>query len=80
VPLTVTRTSDNSNVSGSTNAQGVIRSDPATMAPFAAWKNTSPVDSFTVTFGPGVDLSRISDIQIAIDYAFTYRADSTLTP
>ena len=80
VPLTVTRTSDNSNVSGSTNAQGALRSDPATMAPFAAWKNASPVDSFTVTFGPGVDLSRISDIQIAIDYTFTYRADSTLTP
>src|SRR6185369_6875504 len=76
LPLTVTRTSDNSNVGGSTNAQGALRSDPATMAPFAAWKNASPVDSFTVTFGPGVDLSRISDIQIAIDYTFTYRADS----
>jgi len=80
VPLTVTRLSDNSNVSGTTNAQGFIQGNAATMAPFAAWKNATPVDSFTVSFGPGVDLTRISDIQLAIDYTFEYRADSALTP
>jgi Tc toxin complex TcA C-terminal TcB-binding domain len=73
--VTVTRKSDNSAASGTTDATGTLKGDPATMAPFAAWKNSSPLDTFTVSFANGVDVTKISDVQLFFSYAFTYRAD-----
>jgi hypothetical protein len=76
--LTVTRGSDNSAVNATTDAAGRVLGDPATMAPFNAWKGASPADTFTVALGAAVDASKIGDVQLALDYGFTYRADGVL--
>ena len=76
--ITVTRASDNSVVAGVTDASGTLKGDPTTMAPFAAWKNASPLDTFTVSFGNSVDVTKISDVQLFFSYAYTYRPDGTL--
>ena len=77
-PLAVVRSSDGSIVQAVTGAQGTIEADQATMAPFQAWKGSSPVDSFSVQVGPDVDTTVIADIQLSLDYAFTYRPDGVL--
>jgi hypothetical protein len=76
--LTITRVSDAASVNATTDAAGRILPDPATMAPFAAWRGDSPVDGFTVAFDATVDTTRIGDVQLALDYAFTWRADGSL--
>ena len=75
VPLTVTRASDQGSVAATTGADGAAAGDPGTMAPFAAWKGATPLDAFTVAFAPGFDTTQVGDVQLAIDFAFTYRAD-----
>lgn len=74
-PISVIRTSDNSTVNGSTSAKGVLQSNQATMAPFAAWRDKSPVDSFRVVFGQSVNLAALDDVELFVDYVFSYRAD-----
>jgi hypothetical protein len=78
VPLTVTRASDSSSASGTTNADGLLQGAPTTMAPFGAWRNASPLDIFTVSLGDSVDLTTVADIQLAVDYAFDYRPDGVV--
>ena len=48
------------------------------MAPFQGWKGGSPVDSFSIQLGPDVDTTAIADIQLFMDYGFTYRPDGVL--
>jgi receptor-binding and translocation channel-forming TcA subunit of Tc toxin len=76
--LSITRASDGSHVDGTTDAKGVIAGIPPTMAPFTAWNGDPPIDTFTVAFADGVDISTVADVQLFIDYAFTYRADGSL--
>jgi hypothetical protein len=76
--VTVTRMSDGTSVHEATDAKGAIQGAPGTMQPFDAWKDASPMDTFTVQLGDGVDLSSVADIQLAIDYGFTYRADGSV--
>lgn len=78
VPLTVTRMSDNSSVSMSTDAQGTVAGAVGTMAPFAAWKGVSPMDTWRVALGEGVNSGNIADVQIFYTYAFNYRPDGSL--
>jgi hypothetical protein len=78
LPVTVTRASDGSSAGGTTDAQGLLQGAPGTMAPFGTWRNASPVDTFTVSLGAGVDPATIADIQLAVDYGFTYRPDGTV--
>jgi hypothetical protein len=73
VPLTVTRVSDNSQVSGVTVMDGSLGGDKTTLAPYAAWKGATPIDGFTVSFGSTVDTTTIGDIQLALGYEYTYR-------
>ncbi|MDF2629586.1 MAG: hypothetical protein K0R39_3417 [Symbiobacteriaceae bacterium] len=77
-PVVVTRASDAMSISGVTDAEGKLLSDQATMAPFAAWKDATPADTFTVALGAGVDAEMVGDIQLFVDYLFTYRPDGTL--
>jgi hypothetical protein len=79
IALTLARASDNSSVAGVTGAQGAVQGDETTMAPFDLWKGASPIDSFTVQLGADLDTSKIADIQLFLDYAFTYRADGQLS-
>lgn len=77
--LTISRASDGSNVVGTTDANGAIAGVPPTMAPFTAWKGDTPIDTFTVGFGDSVDMSTVADVQVFVDYSFTYRADGSLS-
>jgi hypothetical protein len=74
----VVRTSDGSRVSATTNAEGLVLGDPTTMAPFGAWKDESPIDSFTVELDDDVDPAEVADIHLLVDYAFSYRPDGVL--
>jgi hypothetical protein len=76
--LTVTRGSDGSSVTGSTDASGLLAGHPGTMAPFADWKGDSPQDTFTVALGDGIDPQSVGDIQLSIDYAFNYRPNGVM--
>lgn len=76
---TITRASDGSSVTATTDAKGLIQGAPTTMAPFDAWKDASPIDAFTVSFPAGVDTSLLADVELALDYRYTYRPDGTLT-
>ena len=49
-----------------------------TMAPFAAWKDASPIDTWRVALGEGVSSAAIADMQLFYTYAFKYRADGSL--
>lgn len=73
ISLVITRLSDGSEVAVTTNQGGLVASDKATMAPFADWKGDSAADSFVVRFQGDFDTSQIDDIQLTIDYGFTYR-------
>ena len=77
--LSIVRSSDGSSVQGVTNAQGALEADQSTMAPYQAWKGSSPVDSFSVQVGSDVETTGIADIQLFLDYRFTYRPNGTLT-
>ncbi len=79
ISITVTRGSDSSTVTGVTDSTGALAGDQTTLAPYAAWKGATPVDAFTVAFAAGVDTTTIGDVQLALGYAYTYRADGTLT-
>jgi hypothetical protein len=48
------------------------------MAPFQAWKDVSPVDSFLVRLDETADTHSVADIQLFVDYAFTYRPNGSL--
>lgn len=76
--VVVTRASDGMAINGVTDAEGKLLSDQTTMAPFAAWKNATPSDTFTVALGAGVNAETVGDIQLFVDYLFTYRPDGTL--
>ena len=78
VGLTITRDSDSSSVTTTTDADGLRLGHASTMAPFAAWKNASPADTFSVAFADGFDLSTVGDVQLFMDYSFTYRLDGTV--
>ena len=78
LPLTITRVSDGSNVTVTTGAQGAVSSAVGTMAPFAAWKNASPIVTWRVALGDGVNSADIADVQLFYSYAFNYRADGSL--
>jgi hypothetical protein len=77
--VTITRASDGSHVDATTDAKGTVAGDPSTMAPFAAWKGATPIDAFTVAFGDAIEVSTVSDVQLFLDYSFTYRADGSLS-
>ena len=76
--LQLTRVSDNVTISGATNAQGLWQSNQNTMAPFAQWRNQSPVDTFRVVLNQNTSLAALDDIELFMDYVFTYRADGAL--
>ena len=78
VPLIITRVSDGSSVTVNTDAQGVVAGAVDTMAPFAAWKGISPLDTWRVALGEGVNSANIADVQLFYTYAFNYRADGIL--
>ena len=78
LPLTLVRVSDDASVAVTTNMSGAVPSAPGTMNPFGAWKNASPLDTWRVQLGVGVDPATIADIQLFYTYAFNYRADGTL--
>ena len=73
--LTVRRESDLSEVNAITDATGVVLGNPATLAPFNAWKNASPVDTFTVIFPAETNTQNFGDVHLLLDYQFTYRAN-----
>ena len=76
--LRVTRASDSSVVDVTTGADGAVSGHPTTMAPFAAWKGVSPLDTWEVGLGDGVDSTAIGDVQLFFSYRFQYRANGTL--
>jgi Tc toxin complex TcA C-terminal TcB-binding domain len=76
--LSVRRLSDGATVEITTDANGEVQSTETTMAPFADWNGASPIDSFTVHLNNAVDTANVADIQLFIDYSFTYRADGAL--
>ncbi len=76
-PVTVSRASGGASVSGVTDANGAIIGDGTTMAPFAAWKGANPADTFTVAFTDTDPLTSLVDVQLAVSYNFTYRADAS---
>ena len=78
IAVTITRESDGSSVNATADAKGRIQSAPNTMAPFDAWKDASPIDTFTVSFQAGFDTSTLADVELAIDYRYTYRPDGTV--
>lgn len=78
VPLLITRLSDNSSASGTTNAQGAILGTPTTMAPFGAWQGATPVDAFRVDVDPAIDISTVGDILLSVGYNFKYRSDGSV--
>jgi hypothetical protein len=78
IAVTITRKSDGSAVNATTDADGRIQSAPGTMAPFNAWKDESPIDAFTVSFEADFNTSVLADVELAIDYGFTYRPDGTV--
>jgi hypothetical protein len=78
VPLIITRVLDGSSVTANTSAQGTVAGAADTMAPFAAWKGASPVDTWRVALGEGVNSANIADVQVFYTYAFKYRADGSL--
>jgi Tc toxin complex TcA C-terminal TcB-binding domain len=73
--LTITRASDAAVVTAATDANGVLASDPTTMAPFDAWLHDPLTDTYTIAFANGDDLTAIIDVQLAMSYRFVYRAD-----
>ncbi|MEO6038784.1 MAG: hypothetical protein ABIQ93_10245, partial [Saprospiraceae bacterium] len=73
--LTIRRESDLSEVAASTDVNGLVNGDETTLAPFAAWKGASPVDTFTVRFPPETITTALGDVQLYLNYSFTYRAD-----
>jgi hypothetical protein len=75
----IVRASDGSRVAATTDAEGLVGSDPTTMAPFAAWQDDSPIDSFTVALGDDVDPAEVTDIHLLVDYAFDHRPDGVLS-
>jgi hypothetical protein len=77
--LTITRASDGAHVDDTTDTQGTITGSATTMAPFSSWKGEPPIDTFTVAFGADVDISEIGDVQLFVDYAFSYRHDGSLS-
>ena len=77
--LTVTRLSDNSAVVVTTDANGLVNCDAVTMAPFAAWLNASPIDTWRVALADGVVTAAVADVQLFYTYAFSYRPDGSLT-
>ncbi|MDB5893695.1 MAG: hypothetical protein JWQ88_1226 [Rhodoferax sp.] len=76
--LVVTRLSDNISVAVTTDASGTVACDPVTMAPFAAWLNVSPLNTWRVALADGVDAGAVADVQLSYSYAFSYRPDGTL--
>jgi hypothetical protein len=74
--LAVRRESDLSEVAAVTNADGAVLGDAATLAPFNAWKNASPTDTFTVVFSDETNSQAIGDVHLHLDYQFTYRVNS----
>ena len=76
--LRVTRASDSSAVNVTTGADGAVSGHPTTMAPFAAWKGVSPLDTWEVGLGDGLDSTAIGDVQLFFSYRFQYRANGTL--
>ena len=77
VALKITRESDSSTVNATTDTNGAAIGNQSTMAPFGAWKNDTPVDTFTVELPGNADLSSLADIQLALSYSFTYRPDAS---
>ena len=61
-----------------TDARGTVAGAVSTMAPFAGWKGVSPLDTWRVALGDGVNSANIADIQIFYSYAFNYRPDGSL--
>jgi hypothetical protein len=76
--LRVTRSSDASSVDVTTGPDGAASGDAATMAPFAAWKGVSPIDTWEISLGDGVDSTAIGDVQLFFSYGFQYRPDGSL--
>lgn len=76
IALRVRRVSDNSFVDVTTDANGAVVADPTTFAPFAAWRNATPEDTFEVSLAGGAPTAPISDVQLSISYGFQYRADA----
>lgn len=74
--LTISRDSDGSTVTVTTDVNGTVRGDATTLAPFNAWQSTTPVDTWTVAFADDDDLTRVLDVHLALSYTFTYRADT----
>ena len=64
VALKITRESDSSTVNATTDPNGAAIGNQSTMAPFGAWKNDTPVDTFTVELPGNADLSSLADIQL----------------
>lgn len=73
--LTVTRGSDGATITASTDGDGVLAGDAATMVPFDDWQHDPVADTYTVAFADDDDLGPITDVQLAMSYRFTYRAD-----
>lgn len=73
--LTVTRVSDAASVTANTDVNGTLAGAATTMAPFDDWRHDTPADTFTVAFADGDDLTPVIDVQLALSYRFTYRAD-----
>ena len=46
-------------------------------SPFASWAGSSPADTFVVRLPEGSPLAttEVADVQLALRYGFTYRAD-----
>jgi hypothetical protein len=76
--VVVTRASDGSTAAAATDTRGAAQGAAGSMAPFGAWKDESPVDTWRVALGEGVDAATIGDVQLFFTYAFSYRADGTL--
>jgi len=73
--LTITRAADGATVTADTDAGGVLASDATTMAPFDDWLHDAVADTYTVAFAADDELAPVVDVQLAVSYRFTYRAD-----
>ena len=71
-------TAPTANTTVNTDARGTVAGAVSTMAPFAGWKGVSPLDTWRVALGDGVNSANIADIQIFYSYAFNYRPDGSL--
>jgi hypothetical protein len=78
-PVTVVRLSDDSRAGGVTDQEGKLQSNRESMAPFAIWLDQTPADRFSVRLDPGTNLEDLDDIELFIDYRFTYRQDAVLS-